>query len=221
MDIKRTSYNLQIQPRKRLLWGLGAIVLIGSIAAAAFIPSQLPSRQLPASINTEPAPPTEPKSAEAKASYTVPPEHPRQLIIAKISVDANVHPVGIAPDGTIGAPTNAWDVGWYTKSALPGKPGSLLLDGHVNDTINSPGVFAKLFTLQQGDEIIIEKGNKATLTYRVTNVAQISLKDVSMKDLLAGPESREQLVLITCGGKYSKESQTYSDRVIVQAQRST
>lgn len=202
--------------RRKLHYFFWILLCIGFVILGFLIYKELsaPLPSQPVTVSTEAPPAVEPKDPVVKAAHTVPPNHPRQLVIPRLSIDANIHPVGLV-DGTISAPTNAWDVGWYSSSALPGKQGTLLFDGHVNDTLNSPGVFAKLHTLRQADEIRIERGDKTVLDYQVKEVRQAALKDVDMSLLLSAEPGEERLVLITCGGAYDQARQTYSDRVII------
>lgn len=206
--------------RRKLHYFFWILLCIGFVTISFLIYKELsaPLPNQPIVVSTEAPPAVEPKDPIIKAAYAVPPDRPRQLIIPRLGIDANIYPVGLV-DGTIGAPTNAWDVGWYSSSALPGKPGSLLLDGHVNDALNSPGIFAKLHTLQQTDEIRVERGDKTVLHYRVNEVRQVPLKDVDMRLLLDAKPGEERTVLITCGGTYDMTRQTYNDRVIVIAYR--
>jgi LPXTG-site transpeptidase (sortase) family protein len=160
------------------------------------------------------------KTTQEKNAYTVPADHPRELTIKKLGVDANIVAVG-APSGTLGAPGSAWDAGWYDKSALPGSgSGALLIDGHVNDALGSPGIFYSLTDLVKGDEISIERGDGKKFTYSVAKVQDISLQDVDMSDLAASIQSgKEGLNLITCGGTYDYQKKTYDHRVLVFAVR--
>lgn len=161
------------------------------------------------------------KSEKEKAEHTVPADHPRQLIIDALNIDANILPMGVTKDGTMEAPVSAWDVGWYTKSALPGtNSGSTVIDGHINDTLNQPGVFYSLTRLIKGDQIVIERGDGLRFSYSVTLVEQIPLQSVTMSKLLDSPtNAKEGLSLITCGGTYDEKQQTYTDRVVVRASK--
>jgi LPXTG-site transpeptidase (sortase) family protein len=160
------------------------------------------------------------KTAQEKLAYTVPASHPRELIIKKLRVDANVIAMG-APGGTLGAPGSAWDVGWYNKSALPGTgDGALLIDGHVNDALGSPGIFYDLTSLVKGDEIDLERGDGQKFTYLVTKVQDVPLEQVDMSALLASAQKgKEGLNLITCGGTYDYQMKTYDHRILVFAVR--
>jgi hypothetical protein len=158
------------------------------------------------------------KTDEEKAAYSVPADHPRQLIIPSLAIDANILPMGVTKENTIEAPTSAWDAGWYNKSALPGiATGAMIIDGHVNDTLDGAGIFYSISRLVAGDGITVEKGDMSRLNYRVTGVEQLPLDQVDVDNLIRSPLGG--LHLITCGGQYDESQKTYDDRVIVTAVR--
>jgi len=155
--------------------------------------------------------------------YSVPATHPKQLIIDKLDVKANILSVGTLSSGALDAPKTAWNVGWYKQSALPGLGvGALLIDGHVNDALNSPGVFYHLNTLTSGDRLQIIRGDGQVFIYSVTEVDQVPTEQVNMAKMLQPiTPGQEGLNLITCGGVYNYTLHTYSDRVLVYATRTS
>ena len=159
------------------------------------------------------------KTTKQKAEYTVPADHPRELSIAKLGIDANILPVGLLAGSVLDAPKTAWDVGWYNQSSLPGADsGALLIDGHVNDELSQPGVFYSIGSLKSGDEIKVERGDRQLLTYKVVTVEQKPTDQVDMAKLLASATPGKQgLNLITCGGTYNYQKKSYTDRVLVYA----
>lgn len=163
------------------------------------------------------------KTQEQLQAYTVPPTHPRQLIIPTLGISANVLAMGVKRDMSLDAPTNAWDVGWYQESALPGSGrGALLIDGHINDALSQPGIFYNLNRLRIGDVVQVERGDRQTLTYHVVRVEQKPTAIVDMSLLLESVDSnKEGLNLITCGGTYDSKRQTYTHRTLVYAVRTT
>jgi LPXTG-site transpeptidase (sortase) family protein len=218
MNTKETKrYNLQ---RRWLIAivSLCFVAVIGGMIYSDFY-APLPTPKQPAFA--APGGQVAQKTNEQKAAYSVPPTHPRELIIETLGINANIVPVGTLKDNTLNAPKTAWDAGWYDQSALPGvNAGALLLDGHVNDALNTPGVFYKLHTLKTGDIIKIERGDKQLFTYRVVTIEQTPIEQVDMNKLLRPITSeKEGLNLITCGGTYDSTRKTYNDRVLVYTER--
>jgi LPXTG-site transpeptidase (sortase) family protein len=161
------------------------------------------------------------KTPEQKLSYDVPGNHPKNLVIDSLGIGANVLPMGILADGALDAPKTAWDVGWYNQSALPGSgEGALLIDGHVNDALNTPGVFFDINSLKLGDSMKIERGDGTMYTYQVVQTDQKPIEQVDMAKMMRSiTPGKEGLNLITCGGAYDSSRETYKDRILVYAVR--
>lgn len=177
----------------------------------------------PISIVTNTPPKTEPPTPEAKAEHRVPLSHPKYLVIPKLRINTNVYTVGTTKDGAIDAPQTAWSVGWYQDGTLPGNgSGAALIDGHANDAFNTPGVFYELSSLTVGDSITIIRGDDTQLHYKVVKMTEEPLKDIDMNKVLRSADpTKEGLNLITCGGKYDKTTQSYTDRVVVYTLRTS
>ncbi|MFI5212739.1 MAG: class F sortase [Candidatus Saccharimonadales bacterium] len=205
-----------------LLWLLAGIVLIAGawLAMALYFapPAATPQaiRQPKSDIAASSVPP---KTPEVKRAYSVPADHPRELIIKRLGIDTNILSMGTLSDGTLAAPATAWDVGWYNQSSLPGTgEGALLIDGHVNDALGTPGIFYRLHDLQTGDTIQIERGDKQLLTYSIVKVDQVPVDQVDMTSMMRSVTPGTQgLNLITCGGTYNQARKTYDDRILVYA----
>jgi LPXTG-site transpeptidase (sortase) family protein len=207
--------------RSPLLW----ILFFGTlIAVGALLYKELTTPLRPPDItgiaNNVP-PQTEPPTADVKASYTVPAQNPKYLIIPKININTNIYPVGLTKEKAIAAPDTAWGVGWYQDGARPGSgKGAALIDGHVNDAFNTPGVFYELSSVTAGDEVTIVRGDDSRLNYRVITVTKEPLKNIEMERVLRSVDpTKEGLNLITCGGSYDKSTQSYTDRVVVYTVR--
>jgi len=156
-------------------------------------------------------------SNSALTSYQVSPELPRYLRIPKIDVFARIKHTGL--DGTaVGAPTNIYDVSWFTDSAKPGNAiGSSLLLGHVQGW-SAPGVFKKIDKLVPGDKFEVEKGSGETIYYEVTRTQDIPLGDVDMGEILSAENPGEHdIKLMTCSGEYNRDTELYESRYVVYA----
>ncbi|MDO8265423.1 MAG: class F sortase [Candidatus Saccharibacteria bacterium] len=157
-------------------------------------------------------------SAQAIANYRVDPELPRYLRIPEIGVNSRIKHTGVNSKGAVDAPKNINDVSWFNESAKPGNEiGSSLLLGHVSGW-SAPGVFKKIDKLQPGTRIEIEKGSGQKLVYEVTKGEKIPLDQVDMSKILSTETvGQHDLKLMTCSGRYNKETKQYEDRYLIYA----
>lgn len=164
---------------------------------------------------------TEPTETEI-ANYVVAPNMPRYFSIPSLGIiNARVAEVGLRSDGSVDVPRNAYMIGWYNGSVLPGTKGTALLDAHGGDLGN--GIFRSLPRIQIGAEINIEMGDGRLFTYKVVDTATRPLDgennaDSYMPTALASPQpGAASLTLITCTGEWSQLRQTYLDRFFARA----
>ena len=156
--------------------------------------------------------------------YVVPASHPRYLTIPKLGVNkARILSVGVNPGGELGTPNNIFDVGWYDSSGLPGRGGTLVIDGH-NGGPHVHGVFKELPSLVSGDLIVIERGDGELFTYSVVENVTVPLgeSDTYMGTAMRSPQAgKESVTLISCIGEWSSVQNTYLSRQFVRATLST
>ena len=216
--IKPSRYTIL---RNILFW----ILTVGTMAIVGFLLykelSTPLTQPIPTGISPTVPPQTGPPTAEAKAQHSVPANYPKYLLVPKLRINTNVYALGTTKDGAIDAPQTAWGVGWYRDGHLPGSgSGAALIDGHVNDAFNTPGVFYELSKLVPNDDVTVVRGDDSQLHYRVMKVSEEPLKSLDMNKVLSSIESgKEGLNLITCGGKYDKATNTYTDRTVVYTVR--
>jgi len=157
--------------------------------------------------------------ANALENYVVEASLPRALYIDKLDIAARVMPMSVNTDGSIQAPKNIFDAGWYNGSVKPGETGAMFIDGHASGATRE-GLLAYLDTLQIDDEIQVEKGDGEKLTYRVVHVETVALADVDMRKVLLPYENTSRaLNLMTCTGKWLPLEKTYDKRVIVYTEQ--
>lgn len=152
--------------------------------------------------------------------YKVAPDMPRYFSIEKLGIkNARITQVGIKPDGSMGAPYNIYDVGWYVYSSKPGQGGTAILDGH-NGGPTMSGVFKRLPTLQNGDVIEIERGDGARFKYSVAEsyIVPLTEADKHMAKMQESPtQGQESISIITCTGEWSQPRRTYLSRQFLRA----
>jgi LPXTG-site transpeptidase (sortase) family protein len=149
------------------------------------------------------------------SDYSVAASLPRALYIEKLNVASRVLPMSVNTDGSVQAPINIFDAGWYNGSVKPGEIGAMFIDGHASGPTRE-GLFAYLDTLVKGDKIQVEKGDGSKLTYKVVHTEVVKLSELDMKKmLLPYGNALRGLNLMTCTGDWVDAEYTYDQRVLV------
>lgn len=153
---------------------------------------------------------------DAIRNYSVAPDMPKVISINNLNVKARVRQLNVKSDGSLDAPKNIHDAGWYSQSAKPGSPGgAAIIDGHVSGPTQK-GVFYKIETLKSGDSVVVERGDGSHLEYVVKKVEVNKASDLDMtKLMLPVTTGKHGLNLITCTGKFDSKTKTYEDRALV------
>lgn len=118
------------------------------------------------------------------------------------------------------APKDFQHVGWYKHGAKPGDGrGAILLNGHYG-AAREVAIFQYLDKLSSGDTIELEDEAGQKASYKIYHVEQVPLEQLDMRKMMFSADpSREGLNIITCGGDFDRERDTYNDRVVVYAVR--
>lgn len=114
---------------------------------------------------------------------------------------ADVHTVGI---WTPGAPLAATD-------------GTTDIVGHVNYAGQGPGALHDIAELHPGDRLYTTDDRGRTTSWTVTTVFARSKNTGVDATAFPGPAGPRQLVLITCGGSFDPNTESYLDNVYVRA----
>lgn len=170
--------------------------------------------------SADPAAPSTVRPSQAEvASYTVPANHPKYLVISKLGVKARVKTLGVDKSGQLQTPSNVFDTGWYSGSSLPGQSGAMLIDGHVSSWTTN-GVFYGLKTLHPGDVVQIVRGDGVTFNYKVVKSQVYDANNVdmgaAMSPVVAG---KPGLNLITCTGQVKPGTSEFTQRLVVFTQQ--
>ncbi len=141
---------------------------------------------------------------------------PSRVMIPKIGLDSPVEHVGITYRGNMGTPKNITNTGWYKYGTIPGELGSAVIDGHVDNGFNLPGVFSKLKDLNPGDDIYVETDKGVKLHFVVEEKKIYPYKEVPLEEVFNRNDTG-RLNLITCEGDWIDEAETDENRLIVYA----
>jgi hypothetical protein len=126
-------------------------------------------------------------------------------------------------DGALDEPSGPWVVAWYRQSARPGESGNVVMGGHVDYWTVGPAIFAKLGTLEEGEEIEVTDAAGNAYAYAVEWVRAYPVADVTPGQLreIVGPTDNPSLTLITCSGAFDRDRGEYLLRLVVRAERVT
>lgn len=155
------------------------------------------------------------------APVVVPPDRhaaaPVRIRIPSIDVNAAVNPLFVQDDGTLQAPDSFEDTGWWYGGPEPGEAGAAVIAGHV-DSDAGPAVFYRLDELESGDRVFIDRADGSTVTFTVQRTARHPKDDFPTKAVY-GDTRGSQLRLVTCGGEFDEDAQSYLSNIIVFATR--
>ncbi len=220
--------NLKISWKKVVKWGLWALagilflvflIRVATFEAGYYDEKEGSERAISENGDRDDLIETEPTEEEVK-EYTVAADHPRYLTVPALGIKkARILQVGVNNKGEMDTPRNIFDVGWYDGSGLPGKGGTMVIDGH-NGGPHVKGVFKALPNLAVGEIIQVERGDGTIYKYKVVENKEVPLSeaDAYMSTASASPErGKESVTLISCSGEWSESKGTYLSRQFVRA----
>lgn len=182
---------------------------------ASTAPIDTPALPVPTQY-TAPRPTSTPRPSTNTGGGTVAssgPGTPLRLRIPAIGVSAAVEKVGVASDGTMGIPSDEWDVGWYKQGYLPGANGNSVIDGHL-DWTHGPAVFWNLAKLNIGDAIYVSDSKGVERKFLITNMVAYPYNNAPLNAIF-GPANAAHLNLITCDGVFNHTTHNYNKRLVV------
>lgn len=159
----------------------------------------------------------ETESGVAEVLTALPELMPASIDIPAIDAVSSLIPLGVTERGGWEVPPveTPQQASWFSEGPMPGEPGPAVVLGHV-DGGGESGVFARLTELDVGDEVIVRARSGLVSVFRVTGTEQVAKSAFPTAEVLgetAGPELR----LVTCGGSFDPEEDSYQDSVIVYA----
>ena len=140
---------------------------------------------------------------------------PVSIEIEDIGVrSAEVIPVGVNEEDLSFEVPPADQVGWYEFGPAPGEPGSSVLAAHIAYN-GVDGVFRYLEDVEVGAIVVIGFDDGSTARYRIEEVTEY-VKE-ALPDSLFDRSGDQQLALITCGGAFNYQLDSYESNTVAIA----
>jgi sortase (surface protein transpeptidase) len=140
---------------------------------------------------------------------------PVRVAIPALGVDGPVLPAGVSSENELDVPPDARSLVWYRHGPAPGDRGSAVIAGHLNWR-GVTGLFADLAGVPVGAEVRVVFDDGAQRVFRVTAVELVPKPAVSVNGVFARDGARV-LRLVTCGGEFDDEVNSYRSNVVVTA----
>ena len=144
---------------------------------------------------------------------------PKRLEIPKLGINANIQYVGLNSGGEMGVPSNGSDVAWFNLGTRPGKVGSAVIAGHLDDRNGRPAVFWDVDKLAAGDAVYVIDGNNNKKRFRVVSLEKYKTGTAPVERIF-GANDGIYLNLITCGGVWDNAKNNYTERLVVFTEHS-
>ncbi len=169
------------------------------------------------------------KTASFVPDCTVEPMNPflypssDRLVSTSLGINAPVNVRDVGFNGFLGNPSGAYDVVRYNFVGLPqlrgypGDGGVSVIGGHVDFYSVGAAVFAPLRSAQPGNTFEYHRADGQVVQYRVDWVKDVSFDQILNSYLVnRGPD---ELILITCNGRFDQSAGRYDQRRLVHAVR--
>ncbi|CAN5903578.1 hypothetical protein BH23ACT2_BH23ACT2_28150 [soil metagenome] len=140
------------------------------------------------------------------------------MAIPAIDASSDLLHLGLRPDGTAEVPEDFDLASWYDLGGRPGGTGMpTVILGHVDST-SGPAIFFRLRDLSRGDEVEVAMSDGSTATYAVTGTEEFP-KDQFPTAAVFGATRDDVVRLVTCSGEFDRGDRSYTDNLVVSAER--
>lgn len=144
---------------------------------------------------------------------------PKRFMIPSINVDTDIEYVGLTSQGAVGAPEDKKKVAWFNIGPRPGDRGNAVISAHYGQWKNGEGsVFDKLNKVKNGDKIHVEDEFGVINIFTVRDIRTYEPK-ANAPEVFISNDDKAHLNLITCEGLWNKITKSYSQRLVVFADK--
>lgn len=141
-------------------------------------------------------------------------ELPSRIAIPSIGIDAPIEHVSVTIDGDMDVPKLQFGTAWYKLGPRPGEIGSAVIAGHKDWKNGEDAIFANLHKLKPGDKVVVEDNRGLLITY-VVRTSSTYNPDSDATNVFRSNDGKAHLNLITCQGEWDKNTEGYSQRLVV------
>ncbi|TGO05112.1 class F sortase [Serinibacter arcticus] len=142
---------------------------------------------------------------------------PTGVRLDDLDLDMPVLPVGIAADGQTEVPGDANDAGWYRFGPGAGSDrGATVILAHAGTEETPRGPFSRLKDVDLGAAVSVTDDAGVEHAYVVTDVEVLEKATLDLTPYFVR-DGDPRLVLITCGGQWDEEANSYRSNVVVTA----
>ena len=192
---------------------VGALVVLTGCAG----PVQGPAAPAPPSV-----PPPAPALDGAVLADPARVPEPTAVAIPAIGVASSLVDLGVAAAGSPNeieyeVPEQYELAGWFDLGGRPGSRGPTVLLGHVDSTAG-PAVFHDLRDLRPGDLVEVTVADGTVARYAVTTADRFA-KDGFPTAAVFSATADDVLRLVTCTGEFDRGARSYTDNLVVTAER--
>ncbi len=146
------------------------------------------------------------------------PDIPTRLIIPRIYVDADIGQVGLTSLGAMDIPKGPVETAWFNLGPRPGESGSSVISGHFGWKNGIPAVFDNLSKLKIGDKIYTTDKKGSTVLFVVHEIRSYD-QNADASEVFGSSDGKAHLNLVTCQGTWNKDQKSYSNRLVVFADK--
>lgn len=157
------------------------------------------------------------RDSSPSAALAAAPIAPSRIDVADLQISMDVASVGVNSSGLMEIPERVDVAGWYRYGAAPSSPrGSAVIAAHVDSLKYGLGPFARLKDAPIGTLVTVTLADGSARSYAIASIAKTLKTEIPVEEVF-DRDGESRLILITCGGRFDRQSRTYSDNVIVTA----
>lgn len=190
----------------------------GLVAQSSYIKSSLSiggQAQKSNLVNSKPAETVQSAASQKQIDST----SPLRLKIPKIKINTVLDSVGLTPQGAVGTPKGPATAAWFNFGPRPGDNGSAIITGHYGRWKSGEGsVFDNLNKLKRGDKLYVEYAKGVTVTF-VVRASRTYDPNADAAEVFISNDGKSHLNLITCEGLWDKVTKSYSQRLVIFADK--